>query len=118
MIKKLDHLYTALKHLPVIPSEAHATLSSLHWAVDYNTARNIRDIGVKYNINTIITTALEPRNSKVEDPCRTYHVFRLEGDRPVHSNLGKKRPYVRRPRPQVQIITSIPKEYRRHNGGH
>ena len=118
MINKLEHLHTALYHLPAISNKSQATLKAPHWVVDYNTARNIRELGVRHNINTHITTALDSRNSKVTRPCRAYHVFRIDGDRPLHPNLGKKRAYVKRPRPQVQVIASIPKEYRRHNGGH
>lgn len=118
MINKNKHLLTALKHLPCIPGRSQATLSFPHWVVDYNTKRSICDLAVKNNINTFITTALDERNKKVHVACRAYHVFRIEGERPRHPNLGKKRAFVLRPRPQVPVIAFTPKEYRRHNGGH
>jgi hypothetical protein len=118
MINKTKHLLRALRFLPSITGKSQATLSSPHWVVDYNTKRNICDLAVKNNINTYITTKLDPRNENVHVACRAYHVFRIDGDRCKHPNLGKKREFVLRPRPLVPIIAITPKEYRRHNGGH
>ena len=118
MIDKLKHLHTALLHLPCIPDTSRANLKSPHWAVDWHTSRNIDTIGLRYNINTVTTTLLEPKNRGKKPGQKVYHVFRLPGDRPRHANTGKKRPYVARPRPQVQVVATIPKEYRRHCGGH
>ena len=118
MINKNKHLLTALNFLPSITGKNQASLESPHWVVDFNTQRNIDNIALKHGINTYITTRLDPRNKDVHPACKAYHVFKLAGERPKHANLGKKYEYVSRPRPQVLMITSAPKEYRRHNGGH
>ena len=117
MKNKSDNLLRALKLLPALES-GQVGLDKIHMVADWNDTRVINQVALDNNINTCITSALEPANKGAKRACKTFHVFRLTGDRPLHPNTGKKMPYKKRPRPMQARIVLVPKEYRRNCGGH
>jgi hypothetical protein len=117
MINKSINCLHALNSLPFA---TQVSLDQPHQLTDYNGMRAFNKAAQKENINTEITTDLEPLNQYHHKAKRVYHVFKFPGARKVSGNAGKKRPFVNRPRPLVMIpaVVAVTKPYRKHCGGH